>query len=134
MIHTIDIKVRGYHIDLFGHVNNARYLEFLEEARWAVFDNKLDLDDLARDGFAFTVVNINISYRNPSYLNDILSIETSLVNMGNRSATLRQSVKNNKNGQPIVDAEVIFVMLDVRQQKAALLTGELKKKLIAVMA
>ncbi|EBQ5939609.1 thioesterase, partial [Salmonella enterica subsp. enterica serovar Enteritidis] len=28
------IKVIGYHIDAFGHVNNARYLEFLEAARW----------------------------------------------------------------------------------------------------
>ncbi len=26
------IKVRGYHLDVYQHVNNARYLEFLEEA------------------------------------------------------------------------------------------------------
>ncbi len=24
----IEIKVRNYHLDQFGHVNNARYLEF----------------------------------------------------------------------------------------------------------
>ena len=28
------IKVRGFHLDVYQHVNNARYLEFLEEARW----------------------------------------------------------------------------------------------------
>lgn len=28
------IKVCGYHIDVCQHVNSARYLEFLEEARW----------------------------------------------------------------------------------------------------
>ena len=28
------IKVRGYHLDVYQHVNNARYTEFLEEARW----------------------------------------------------------------------------------------------------
>ena len=27
------IKVRGFHLDVYQHVNNARYLEFLEEAR-----------------------------------------------------------------------------------------------------
>ncbi|MCC9003563.1 MAG: thioesterase, partial [Candidatus Competibacter sp.] len=26
MSHTIEIKVRGYHLDLYRHVNNARYL------------------------------------------------------------------------------------------------------------
>ncbi|EAB4380520.1 hypothetical protein EBH53_19380 [Salmonella enterica] len=32
------IKVRGYHLDVYQHVNNARYLEFLEEARWDGLD------------------------------------------------------------------------------------------------
>ena len=133
MIHTIDIKVRGYHIDLYGHVNNARYLEFLEEARWAIFDNKIRLEDLAKDGFAFNVVNINISYRRPAYLHDILSVETSVVKFGVRSATLHQLVKNKKDGETIADADVTFVMLDVQKQKAGLLEGGLKEKLIQVM-
>jgi len=34
-MHTTQIKVRGYHCDFYGHVNNARFLEFLEEARWS---------------------------------------------------------------------------------------------------
>jgi thioesterase-3 len=33
MPHVTTIKIRGYHLDLNGHVNNARYLEFLEEGR-----------------------------------------------------------------------------------------------------
>jgi thioesterase-3 len=37
------MTVRGYHLDLFGHVNNARYLEFLEEARWDWFEQRTDL-------------------------------------------------------------------------------------------
>lgn len=33
------LTVRNYHLDGYGHVNNARYLEFLEEARWAFLRN-----------------------------------------------------------------------------------------------
>lgn len=33
------LTVRNYHLDGYGHVNNARYLEFLEEARWAFLKN-----------------------------------------------------------------------------------------------
>ena len=32
------IVIRGYHLDAYRHVNNARYLEFLEEARWQYLD------------------------------------------------------------------------------------------------
>ena len=35
---TTEIVIRGYHVDIYGHVNNARYLEFLEEDRWAVLE------------------------------------------------------------------------------------------------
>ena len=56
-----EIKVRGYHLDLYGHVNNARYLEFLEEARWAFAETNLDFDEWQRRGIAFSVVNINSS-------------------------------------------------------------------------
>jgi len=31
-----EIKVRGYHMDFYGHINNARYLELLEEGRWSL--------------------------------------------------------------------------------------------------
>ena len=35
---STDINIRGYHIDVFGHMNNARYLELMEEARWRYID------------------------------------------------------------------------------------------------
>lgn len=33
------IHVRGYHLDGYGHVNNARYLEFLEESVGIILNN-----------------------------------------------------------------------------------------------
>ena len=132
-MHISEIKVRGYHLDVFGHVNNARYLEFLEEARWAIFDDKLDLEDLGRDGFIFTVVNININYRSSALIHDVLRIETDLASMGSRSAVIRQHVKNRKNGKTVVDADVTFVMLDATSGKAASLEGELKQTLLNVI-
>ncbi len=33
------LTVRNYHLDGYGHVNNARHLEFFEEARWAFLKN-----------------------------------------------------------------------------------------------
>lgn len=33
------IKVRGYHLDVYQHVNNARYTGSLREARWDGTEN-----------------------------------------------------------------------------------------------
>lgn len=104
-----EIKVRGYHLDLYGHVNNARYLEFLEEGRWNLFED--DIMAWAAMGVAFNVVNINISYRAPAILNTDLSIHSSITEMKTRSAVIRQTVTESQTGKLIAEADVTFVVV-----------------------
>ena len=125
MIHTIEIKIRGYHLDLFGHVNNARYLEFLEEARWAAFEKTVDLQELAQKGYAFTVVNININYRRPALMNNVLSVETEVTQWGRRSAVIHQTVKLKGTDTVVADADVTFVIFDTQKRKTAVMEGEI---------
>jgi thioesterase-3 len=132
MAHTIELKVRGYHLDLFGHVNNARYLEFLEEGRWAAFEKAVDLQQLAAKGYAFTVVNINISYRRPALMNHVLSIETAVAQLNRRSGVIHQVVKLKGTNTLIADADVTFVIVDAKTQKAAPLEGDLMDMLKGV--
>jgi thioesterase-3 len=132
MLHTIEIKIRGYHLDLFGHVNNARYLEFLEEARWAAFEKTVDLEQMARKGWAFTVVNVNINYRRPALMNDVLRIETRIAEWRRRSAVVRQEVLQAQGGELVADADVTFVIFDTTKQKTAILEGALLEMLNGV--
>jgi thioesterase-3 len=133
MIDITDIKVRGYHLDVYGHVNNARYLEFLEEGRWAFVEGKMDLEDWAGKGQIFSVVNININYRLPAFLNDLLHIETELVKIGRRSSVIRQKVRKNGSDNVVADADVTFVFMNSQTGKAIILEGELLEALEALM-
>ncbi len=130
MTHAIEIKVRGYHLDVFGHVNNARYLEFLEEARWSIIEERIQLDSLFGKGHLFVVVNINISYRRPAFLNHVIRIETSLKNLKTHSGILRQLIKLKDSDTVVADAEVTFVILDGKTQKPLKIEGELEQLLL----
>ncbi len=130
--YTLNLKVRGYHLDLFGHVNNARYLEFLEEARWAAFEDTVDLQKLARSGHAFTVVNINISYRKPALMNDLLTVKTIIASLGRRSGVISQVITLKDTDTVVADADVTFVIYDTKLKKAAFLKGELLELLQSV--
>ncbi|MBI5014139.1 MAG: acyl-CoA thioesterase [Deltaproteobacteria bacterium] len=126
MPHVTEIKVRGYHLDLYGHVNNARYLEFLEEARWGVFEETGNLDAFVSHGFGFSVVNININYRRPAFMGEVLEIETSLASLGNRSGKIHQAVRLKGSATPVADADVTFVVVDAQEGKALPMEGELR--------
>lgn len=111
-----EVKIRGYHLDMFRHVNNARYLELLEEGRWAFFDGNPQFFYRLKD-VTFFVVNININYRAAATLGDVLEIRTGISKIGNTSGVLHQEIHDKDTGRLIVDADVTFVMADAKSQK-----------------
>ena len=130
---TTDIKIRGYHIDINGHVNNARDLEFIEEGRWVWSEKNMDFVLLKQQGILFSVVNINIDYKRGAYLNEILEIQTSLESIGQSSGILRQKIVLKGTDKVVADARVTFVMMDEKSKKPAGLEGELRKSLESVI-
>lgn len=125
-MHTY-ITVRGFHIDVYQHVNNSRYLEFLETARWEWLDNKSGFKWMSENNIAFIVVNININYRKPATLGNVLRIDSSLQQLNTRSGVLEQVVTHD--GDIVADATLTFVCIDLRTQKALTLEGELLERL-----
>ncbi|MDL4913556.1 MAG: YbgC/FadM family acyl-CoA thioesterase [Enterobacterales bacterium endosymbiont of Blomia tropicalis] len=127
------IKVRGYHLDVYQHVNNARYLEFLEEARWQWLEEVNAFNWLVTQKLAFVVVNININYRRPAVLGDVLEIESELTQLNGKSGILAQRVLLAGHETVIADAALTFVCVDLHSQKAVPLNGELRQRLHDLM-
>ena len=122
-----EIKIRGYHTDLYQHVNNARYLEFLEEGRWQLLEDYINLEEFMNKGFRFFVVNINISYKSPIRVNDVIVIKSGLGKIGNKSVVFKQQVINKASNVVCADADITFVIADLNG-KPLRVTGELKEK------
>jgi thioesterase-3 len=127
-VHRLRLKVRGYHVDMYGHVNHARYLEFMEEARWSLVEQAVDLQAFDAQGFGFVVVRIDISFRRPARVGDELEIRSWLGHVGGKSAVIRQDIHAGPEPDaPLVtSAEVTFVIIDKRSQRAVALEGELR--------
>ncbi|MDE8555895.1 YbgC/FadM family acyl-CoA thioesterase [Pantoea vagans] len=128
------IKVRGYHLDVYQHVNNARYLEFLEEARWEWLEKAEAFHWLLEQKLAFVVVNININYRRPAVLGDVLVIDSEITQLNGKSGIIAQRVLLAGQETVVADAALTFVCIDLRTQKAVALEGELRERLLRLMA
>ncbi len=126
MRHTTRIKIRGYHCDFYGHVNNARYLEFLEEARWSYLEDGLDLGYWKERGMGFVVASVTINYRRPAGLGMDLDILSEMTHLGGKSGVIHQDVINAATGKTVADADVTFVVVDLKTGKALAIEGEVK--------
>lgn len=127
------IKVRGFHLDVYQHVNNARYLEFLEEARWDGLEHEEGFQWMTANNIAFVVVNININYRRPAVLGDRLTITSEMKQLNGKSGVLSQVITLAPEGQEVADALITFVCIDLKTQKALPIEGELREKLNAMI-
>ncbi|EMH4164109.1 YbgC/FadM family acyl-CoA thioesterase [Pluralibacter gergoviae] len=123
------IKVRGFHLDVYQHVNNARYLEFLEEARWDGLENSSCFQWMMAHNIAFVVVNININYRRPAVLSDLLTITSELKQLNDKSGILKQVITRGTENDVVADALITFVCIDLKTQKSLPLEGELREHL-----
>lgn len=126
-----EIITRGYHMDIYGHVNNARYLEFLEEDRWAQLEAAIDLAKWGSRGLVFMVVNINVNYRRAVGPGIRLTVSTGLEKLGNRSAILKQEIRLKESGEIAVDALVTFVVAGP-DGSAVTMEGEVAEELLKI--
>ena len=122
-----EIVIRGYHCDSYGHVNNARYLELLEEARWEALTTAMESGFFERRDLLFVVVNINVNYRAEVQPNDRVVINTRLKEFGRKSITFYQTIQNQTTDKLAVDADVKFVLLKSRSKQMETIDEEIRE-------
>ena len=124
---TLAIIVRSTEIDVNGHVNNAKYLEYLEWGREEWYETMgLAYDEFLRMGIQTVTVNININYRKECRQNDKLAIKTRPEKVGRTSYVLKQEIWN-QHGELCADALVTSVAMDSETRKSREVPEALRK-------
>ncbi|ERI10059.1 acyl-CoA thioesterase [Aneurinibacillus aneurinilyticus] len=109
---SLEIIVRSTEIDVNGHVNNAKYLEYLEWGREEWYEQaNLPYNTFLELGIQTVTVNITINYRKECIQNDRLTITTRPERLGRTSYTLKQEIYNQRN-ELVADALVTSVTMD----------------------
>ena len=110
------LEVRSYELDIYNHVNNAVYINWLEHARSKLLQDKgLDYISITKAwGVRFMTVRTEIDYRRQLMLADQVEVHTSVTKIGNTSFTLRQDVFRQGEDPPVAEARVVIVYTDAK--------------------
>jgi acyl-CoA thioester hydrolase len=85
------IEVRFADIDAMGHVNNANYLSYFEQARMRWFSELIG-DEWDWEAHGIVLARNEVDYLEPILLSDQVSIEVACARVGNTSLTLTYKV------------------------------------------
>ncbi|WNC15791.1 thioesterase family protein [Brevibacillus brevis] len=134
MPHQIEFTVRSTDLDFIGHVNNAKYLDYMEWARFDwIWQTGLTLDELQRRAIMPVVVNININYRKELRIREQVTARTTAVKVGGKSFVIKHELFNQAQ-QLAADADVTMVMIDVHTRQSTAIPVELREALEAELA
>ncbi len=103
----MEIRVYYEDTDAGGVVYHSNYLKYFERARTEYFRKLgVSVGELARDGFIFPVVHVEIDYRAPALHDDLLRVETEVLEVGKSSFTLGQQVLRAVDGKVLADGRI----------------------------
>ena len=103
----VPLKVRNYHCDSYGHVNNAQYLTLLEEARTEFMDELgCPLEGYIKQGLYITVTEVHIKYRKPAVTGDRLEVFIWVPVMKKAQVAFQQEIRLAGSGELIATATV----------------------------
>ena len=124
------IEVRYGDIDAQGHVNNARYLTYLEQARinylrhLALWDTKSFME------IGVILADVHLTFRSAITLGQPVRVGVKTTHIGNKSMRMSQCIEDAETGQLMAEALTIMVAYDYRSQKT-ILVPETWRKMIA---
>ncbi len=132
MTHRMSLRVYYEDTDMAGIVYYANYLRFLERGRSdavrEVGCDQLDMRD--RLGIVFVVRRVEIDYRAPARMDDVLVVETETAKLGGATMVMPQRVW--REDTLIVEADVRVAMMTL-EGRPARLPAEIRQKLATLL-
>lgn len=121
----VPLEVRFRDIDAMGHVNNAVYFTYFEEARKAFVLEVFGIQD-PKDYF-FILASIRCNFFLPIKLKDTIEAIIYVGEIGNKSFTFKYKIRKNTDPNVVFsEGESIQVFYDYKEGKAKPIPEDIK--------
>jgi acyl-CoA thioester hydrolase len=98
-------------LDVFGHVNNAVYLTYIENARIGYLREALGIESV--EDLLVIVAKIHIDFRSRASLGESLEVGTRVSRIGTKSFDVEHEIQG-PDGRLVARAETTLVTFDYR--------------------
>ncbi len=121
------IEVRYGDLDPQGHLNNAKYLTYLEQARiqyirqLGLWESGSFLD------VGVIMAEVRLTFLTPVEFGTLVHVGVRIAHMGNKSLQVEQVVEDARNGDVFATGSVVLVAYDYRIRQSIPIPDEWRK-------
>ena len=109
--HRTSLQVRFRDIDAFGHVNNAVFFSYVEQARIRYLLDVLE-PDVPFDQLQIILARVELDFRSPIAFDDELTVATRVDRIGRSSVAMSHRMTAGADARLVGDVQTVLVTYD----------------------
>jgi acyl-CoA thioester hydrolase len=122
--HLYELVIHERHLDTFGHVNNATYLDLFEEARWDLITrNGYGLEEIQRRQAGPTILEINLRFAREIKNRQRITIKSWMESYTGKVGRFQQQMLNEAQ-EVCCDATFVVALFDLQARRLVKPTPE----------
>ena len=125
---TIRFPIRFRDVDAIGHVNNAVYFTYMEQARTEYWMSLFGLDNLNQ--ISFIVAHAECDFKVPARFGDEIEVSIRTTSVGNTSFVWDYEIKNAKTSELFAIGKTIQVYYNYNRKKGMSVPPDVRAKLL----
>ncbi len=112
-MHQFPIRIYYQDTDAGGIVYHSKYLDFGERARAELLiEMGIPVTKLLEHGMAFVLRHVDIQYKKPARLDDLLTVYTRVVEMKNASMVMEHRFMRGDEELVVINLQLAFINPD----------------------
>jgi thioesterase-3 len=121
------LKVRPDDIDMFNHVHNSKYFDYVLAARYEQMDlfYKMPMEDFLRSGYGWVVRTAYVDFKRPMILGDMVKVRTGILTINEKGCRVQFEMETVRTGKIAADGWFDYVMIDIKTGKGCKVSDEM---------
>lgn len=124
MRHITKIKIRFGDTDMLGHVNNAKYFTYMEEARTTFLQELFSMTKIP-----LILASAKVDFLAQSFFGQTLEVESFVTRIGNSSFDIANRMRVEGTEQLVFQGIAVVVHYNYETQKSEPIPAEFRNKL-----
>lgn len=114
-------RVRPDDIDMFGHVHNSRYFDYVLDARYQQMEQcyGMSMEKFMERGFGWVVSKVQVEFKRALVIGDRYRVRTGIAEINSKGCRVDFQITASATGKLCSAGWFEYVMIDLKSGKSA---------------
>lgn len=129
-VFSSEFKVRPDDIDMFNHVHNSTYFDYVLAARYDQMERcyGMSMEEFMKLDYGWVVRTAHVDYKRPLGLGDEFVVQTGIAEINTKGCKVIFEIINKKTNKISCDGWFDYVMIDLQTGRGAAVSSEIIEK------